>query len=234
MEKRDFIYNKDKYIEEVSKIKSSSSGNNLDELLEIALDTRKFEIELYWKRATYFWAFIVSIFTAYFVILSSEQIACKEFYLVLISFIGYFFSLGWYYGNKGSKYWQENWEAHINNLGEYTNGKIFKIIKYYNNEKKHKWIESAPYSVSKINQFISGAVVVFSVLNYIISVILLCAKIKLSSEVLTIHIIVFILIFFVILIIFTTYKFKKHTKSFVFQVSEKENQEKHEPLFFIK
>jgi len=38
--------------------------------IEQALDTRKFEIDLYWKRATYFWAFIAATFAGYFLILS--------------------------------------------------------------------------------------------------------------------------------------------------------------------
>ena len=33
--------------------------------LAYALDIRKFEIELYWKRATYFWGFIAAAFAGY-------------------------------------------------------------------------------------------------------------------------------------------------------------------------
>lgn len=40
--------------------------NKKCEALKMALDTRKFEIELYWKRATYFWAFIALAFGAFF------------------------------------------------------------------------------------------------------------------------------------------------------------------------
>ncbi|MBV5304022.1 MAG: hypothetical protein JZU70_07475 [Chlorobium sp.] len=41
--------------------------------LKHALDIRKFEIELYWKRATYFWALIVVAFTGYFAILGAKD-----------------------------------------------------------------------------------------------------------------------------------------------------------------
>jgi hypothetical protein len=34
--------------------------------LDIALDTRKFEISLYWQRAAYFWALIAAAFAGYF------------------------------------------------------------------------------------------------------------------------------------------------------------------------
>ena len=42
--------------------------------LEIAWNTRDFEISMYWKRATYYWAFITSIFVAYFHILNSVKL----------------------------------------------------------------------------------------------------------------------------------------------------------------
>ena len=37
--------------------------------LDQALDIRKFEIELYWKRTAYFWTLITAAFAGYFVIL---------------------------------------------------------------------------------------------------------------------------------------------------------------------
>ena len=79
------------------------------EALKTALDTRKFEIELYWKRATYFWAFIVASLTAYFVLLNSSNFSKVSGFTIVISAIGFFFSLGWYCVNRGSKHWQENW-----------------------------------------------------------------------------------------------------------------------------
>jgi hypothetical protein len=44
----------------------------LEKALEHALDIRKFEIELYWKRASYFWTLIAAAFAAYFLILGAE------------------------------------------------------------------------------------------------------------------------------------------------------------------
>ena len=37
----------------------------------IALDIRKFEIDLYWKRAAYFWTFIAAAFGAYFLMFNA-------------------------------------------------------------------------------------------------------------------------------------------------------------------
>ena len=36
------------------------------------MDIRKFEIDLYWKRAAYFWAFIAATFAGYFALLGSN------------------------------------------------------------------------------------------------------------------------------------------------------------------
>ncbi len=84
----------------------------LAEALKQALDTRKFEIELYWKRTTYFWAFIVSIFIAYFAVLNKNYDNFPEL-RVMISIVGFLFSIGWYLVNRGSKYWQESWELQV-------------------------------------------------------------------------------------------------------------------------
>ena len=34
--------------------------------LQVAIENRRFEIELYWKRATYYWALIAAVFIGYF------------------------------------------------------------------------------------------------------------------------------------------------------------------------
>lgn len=71
------------------------------EALKQALDIRKFEIELYWKRATYFWAFIAATFAGYFVIMGSTSELLKvnhtrEVILFLLNSLGLLFSIGWY------------------------------------------------------------------------------------------------------------------------------------------
>ena len=45
----------------------------LEEALEIALDTRKFEIELYWKRTGYFVLFIGAVFIGYYKIMQTAE-----------------------------------------------------------------------------------------------------------------------------------------------------------------
>jgi len=65
-----------------TKIKSDNLF--LAKTLEHALEVRKFEIELYWKRTTYFWAFIASSFAGYFVVIKLEDF--KELTIIVYIF----------------------------------------------------------------------------------------------------------------------------------------------------
>ena len=120
----DYIEDNNDYLNEFNN-DSTKENRKVVQALKVALDTRKFEIELYWKRATYFWAFIATSFTAYFLLLNSNNIANNKFFTIIISLIGYLFSLGWYFVNCGSKYWQENWEQHVANLEQPYIGTLF-------------------------------------------------------------------------------------------------------------
>lgn len=128
--------------------------------LEKALDTRKFEIELYWKRATYFWTFIGATLGGFFVTYASNSIHRKDL-LVILCCLGCVFSFAWFCVNKGSKYWQENWEKHVDLLENKKIGPLYKIVLSRNKslEKKYKFVDflTGPQdiSVSKINQLIS-------------------------------------------------------------------------------
>lgn len=57
--------NQKKYIEEFKQIGKTDPNQALASALDRALDSRKFEIELYWKRATYFWAFLAVTLAGY-------------------------------------------------------------------------------------------------------------------------------------------------------------------------
>ncbi|HDZ9329910.1 TPA: hypothetical protein RUZ39_003857 [Vibrio cholerae] len=94
--------------------------------LDYALDIRKFEIELYWKRATYFWALIAVAFAGFFAVLGAEKIKEREFYSFIIANIGMVFTWSWFLVNRGSKFWQENWENHVNLLEDAVIGPLYK------------------------------------------------------------------------------------------------------------
>jgi len=128
------------------------------EALKHALDIRKFEIELYWKRAAYFWTFIAAAFAAFFLLSrTSSSIQFEMRYLV--SCMGLVFSFGWYLVNRGSKAWQRNWEAHVDLLEDEVMGPLYKMtINRYRYDLLDP-TDAFPFSVSKINQLLSLFVV---------------------------------------------------------------------------
>jgi hypothetical protein len=128
------------------------------EAFKVALDVRKFEIELYWKRATYFWAFIAATFIGYNAVQNSPD---KDFLKYLLSGLGLVLSFGWFLANRGSKKWQENWEHHVDHLENDVVGPLFKVtLPRKSPEGVLGWLEfvtvgPSGHSVSKINQMLS-------------------------------------------------------------------------------
>ncbi len=126
--------------------------------LDHALDIRKFEIELYWKRASYFWALIAVAFAGYFAILSSEHLKDKEYLAYIVSCIGLLFTWSWFLVNRGSKFWQENWENHVDMLEDINTGPLYKTVLRRPEEEDNieKYITGTlAISVSKTNQWVS-------------------------------------------------------------------------------
>ena len=130
------------------------------EALKVALDVRKFEIELYWKRTTYFLSFITVMAGAYAAVFSSD-FPKKEITLLVVASIGLVFSLSWFLANRGSKKWQENWENHVDLLENNVHGPLFKTILSRPKaddavtQLANLIIGPSSYSVSKINQLLS-------------------------------------------------------------------------------
>jgi hypothetical protein len=110
-----------------------SRGNNVSDndlpfrALQHALDIRKFEIDLYWKRAAYFWTFIAATFGG-FVAIQASGSTKKTDLSVLLCNLGIVFSFGWLCVNRGSKYWLENWENHVDMLEDSVIGPLYKVI----------------------------------------------------------------------------------------------------------
>jgi hypothetical protein len=145
----------------ISQYNNHFSGDKKVNALEQALDIRKFEIELYWKRATYFWAFIAVTFAGYFAVLgiqNEDLLIKKNLALFLINSLGIMFSFSWFLVNRGSKFWQNNWERHVDLLEDTKMGPLYKTV--IELDRKPKLYEEAKYSVSKINQLLSLYMVV--------------------------------------------------------------------------
>ena len=94
--------------------------------LEQALVARKFEIALYWRRAAYFGALIAGAFIGYFAVLNSTALLDRYFLASAVGCFGLLFTWAWFLINRGSKYWQESWESHIDLLEDEVMGPLYK------------------------------------------------------------------------------------------------------------
>lgn len=136
---------------------NGKDSNILRAAFDQVSDIRKFEIELYWKRATYFWALIAVAFAGYFSILSSENMPSKFFLSFVVSCIGFVFTFAWFLSSRGSKYWQENWENHLDLLEDRITGPLYKTLLErpdYENLVDKFITGPMSVSVSKINQWV--------------------------------------------------------------------------------
>ena len=111
---------------------------------EVSLATRNFEIELFWKRSVFFWGFIGLSFVAYATLMKFDDF----FLAVFIACFGFVCSVAWTLVNRGSKFWQENWETKVSDVEDDITGSLFKIIESRSN--KGIWLSSRRFSVSKV------------------------------------------------------------------------------------
>lgn len=138
--------------------------------LERAWKNRDFEIDKYWSRATYFWAFIASTFAAYLAIFSSKLDGNTKFLLsFIIIIVGLFLSIAWNLVTIGSKKWQENWEKHIDLLEDSYTGPLYKTV-----------LNKETYSVSGINQIVSKFIISLWVFLLIFHIRRIPANIQIS------------------------------------------------------
>ncbi len=106
-------------------------------------EIRQFEIELYWKRATYFWVLQAAVFTALGLIWKDDAKKIPEIVSVALAALGLLTAAAGWFSAQGSKFWQENWERHIDMLEEEFEGKLHQTA----------WIGTmgVRWSVSNIN-----------------------------------------------------------------------------------
>lgn len=84
--------------------------------LAAAHDIRKFEIELYWKRANYFWLLQAAIFTALGFMWHGDNADAAGVVPLGLTSLGLLTAIASWFAAEGSKFWQENWERHIDVL----------------------------------------------------------------------------------------------------------------------
>jgi hypothetical protein len=146
----------------------ADSKSRAFEAYKIAMDVRKFEIELYWKRAAYFWAFIGVSLAAYMATLTAKIETPAAFdrsdALYATAMIGLVFSVAWFLVNRASKFWQRNWEFQADILEDKAIGPLYKTV-FADAKMRFLSLTGAyPFSVSSINILLSAFVVVLFLL----------------------------------------------------------------------
>lgn len=148
------------YLEEFGvsgeKFQAYPKDSRVAKAYEVALDVRKFEIELYWKRAGYFWLLLAALATSLGVIATSgtEQVlgaARRETVSLFISCAGTVLSICWAIVNRASKVWQRNWELQVDVLEDKVIGPLYKTVMY----KGGKGQYPIHFSISDANFWIS-------------------------------------------------------------------------------
>jgi hypothetical protein len=135
----------------------------------ISLETRNFEIDLFWKRSVFFWGFIASAFVGFATLYKNNIILS-----IIISCFGMVCSFAWTMGNRGSKYWQENWETKVSKYENEVVGDLFDKPEPIQNYKG-PWLQAREYSVSKLVIALSDYVFllwIFIVITQLIIVVL--------------------------------------------------------------
>lgn len=110
---------------------------------EVAVQIRNFEIELFWKRSVFFWGFISAAFVGY----AALRKLNPDLGFVVACF-GMVCSCAWTLLNRGSKYWQESWEAKVENSEAEVTGKFFAQEESV--QRKGWWLRARQFSVSKL------------------------------------------------------------------------------------
>lgn len=121
--------------------------------LERSHEIRQFEIELYWKRANYFWLLQAAVFAAVGLTWKNTSSGVPAAVPVMLSALGVITAFAGYLSALGSKFWQENWEHHIDMLEDEFEGRLHKTA--FVGSKGIQW------SVSGINERLSLCFVAF-------------------------------------------------------------------------
>jgi hypothetical protein len=120
----------------------------INSLLKEARDERKFEIGNYWIRTGYFVLLVGAIFVGY----CTKDM--DDFVKIILNILGFFVSFIWYLSNRGAKFWQENWELHVDLL-EGEIGTLYKLVLQKETNKLCNLLSGFHFSSGKCNILIS-------------------------------------------------------------------------------
>ncbi len=164
-----------KYFKEVGIDETSKKETR--EAYETAHRIREVEIELYWKRTTYIWAMQAALIgivmflqtggkttitVGFFKLTSSTApTSSSPAAILFVSTLALIIACLWSLLIKGAKFWQDIWERHVDLLGESLGQNLYQVYPI------HKLEDAPPYSVSKINNYVVNAFILFWFFNLI-------------------------------------------------------------------
>jgi hypothetical protein len=115
--------------------------------LEIAVETRQLEINLFWQRSLFFWGFIAAAFVGY----STSYNQNNPEIALVIGCYGFVTSIAWTLANRGSKYWQESWEQKVEREEGAVLGQVFFAQREpIQRKNKGPWLQARTFSVSRL------------------------------------------------------------------------------------
>lgn len=128
-----------------------SSHEKREKSFDTAHANRLFEIDLFWKRALFFWGFVATTFVGFAAMRTVDTSIA-----IMVGCFGFLASFAWTLGNRGSKYWQEYWEQKVEDVELQVVGELF-IDHSPRSEKS--WFGARKFSVSKLAIAISDYLV---------------------------------------------------------------------------
>jgi hypothetical protein len=145
----------------------------LELAFEYAHRIREFEIGLYWTRTNYFWGFQVAFFAALGLLAEAGMAAGakggKLIWLIscvaALCLVAAIFCYLWQLMLKGAKFWQENWERHVDAMEDELTGPLYKTYFVPSNYA----LDERPYSVTQVNRAIVWLIFAFWGLLFIIT-----------------------------------------------------------------
>jgi hypothetical protein len=140
--------------------KSQTLSNTEESECSNSVSIRANSRSTYFGGALFFWGFISAAFVGYGALYKREA---PELALVLACF-GLVCSVAWTLANRGSKYWQENWEQKVHRAELDVLGEEFFARQEQTEDWKNCWLRARRFSVSKLAIALSD----FTVLTWIV------------------------------------------------------------------
>lgn len=141
--------------------------------LDRAHENRRLEIGLLWQRAVYAASFQGVLFAAWGTLSVSDATPSTESVIlqVIIIVAGILFAFLWICINYGSKFWQENWEHHVEILEREFEGNLHKVVFLREEDNKFLPTFGVPFSVSHISTIFSwGFFLMWVIASFLLSV----------------------------------------------------------------